>query len=245
MLRRTCSALAVIAIAAFAFAACGGGDEDCAVPGGDGCAPVERTDPKPPEGIRGNDAGESAGQAEGTLEVRLAHADGSVMVTPDTSCTTRASDNTCSRTITCPAKTDDVDTAALCAWLAGSGREALTAEVPEHQACTMQYGGPETLTVKGTIDGTKVDAKFTRADGCAIARFESVAPVYQGVPIPTAGGGAAAGSCLAQDPDAPVSSDDRSTTPGSNADDTSCGTPPPPTTHEPEIIDDPPSAFEH
>ena len=45
--------------------------------------------------------------------------------------------------------------------------------VPGNQACTQQYGGPETATVKGTLNGDTVDAKFSRVNGCEIARWDA------------------------------------------------------------------------
>jgi len=41
-------------------------------------------------------------------------------------------------------------------------------------ACTQQYGGPETATVTGTLDGETIDARFSRENGCEIARWEKV-----------------------------------------------------------------------
>jgi hypothetical protein len=43
-------------------------------------------------------------------------------------------------------------------------------------ACTQQYGGPETATVKGTLHGETIDAKFSRVNGCEISRWEQVTP---------------------------------------------------------------------
>jgi hypothetical protein len=45
--------------------------------------------------------------------------------------------------------------------------------VPGNVACTQQYGGPETATVKGTLRGEAVDAKFSRVNGCEIARWDA------------------------------------------------------------------------
>ena len=50
--------------------------------------------------------------------------------------------------------------------------------VPEDAMCNMIYGGPETATIKGQIDGTKVDAKFSRTNGCEIDRFTMVEPLF-------------------------------------------------------------------
>lgn len=46
---------------------------------------------------------------------------------------------------------------------------------PGNVACTELYGGPETATVKGTLRGERVDAKFTRVNGCEIARWQDAA----------------------------------------------------------------------
>lgn len=51
--------------------------------------------------------------------------------------------------------------------------------VPDDVACTELYGGPETATVSGTLDGRRVDARFARNNGCEIARWEKVAPLLE------------------------------------------------------------------
>ena len=48
-------------------------------------------------------------------------------------------------------------------------------------ACTQQFGGPETATIKGTIRGQDVDASFSRSDGCEIARWDKVKPLLDQV----------------------------------------------------------------
>jgi len=53
--------------------------------------------------------------------------------------------------------------------------------VPGDQACTQQYGGPETATVKGTLDGKEIDAKFSRVNGCEIARWDAAKPLFEAV----------------------------------------------------------------
>ena len=44
-------------------------------------------------------------------------------------------------------------------------------------ACTQQYGGPERARVQGIVDGTDVSAELSRANGCEIARWDSLAPL--------------------------------------------------------------------
>jgi hypothetical protein len=48
------------------------------------------------------------------------------------------------------------------------------AATPPEQACSMIFGGPETATVKGTLRGRAVDARFSRTDGCQTSRWERV-----------------------------------------------------------------------
>ncbi len=53
------------------------------------------------------------------------------------------------------------------------------APVPPGTACTEIYGGPDTLSIRGTIDGEPVDATFTRANGCEIERFDRFAELLK------------------------------------------------------------------
>jgi len=45
------------------------------------------------------------------------------------------------------------------------------------QACTMQYGGPATAKVTGSVDGKEVSASFNRTDGCQIALWDAAKSV--------------------------------------------------------------------
>jgi hypothetical protein len=51
--------------------------------------------------------------------------------------------------------------------------------VPGDTACTQQYGGPETATVKGTVRGKPVDASFSRVNGCEISRWKQAAGLLE------------------------------------------------------------------
>ena len=46
---------------------------------------------------------------------------------------------------------------------------------PDDVACTELFGGPQTATVSGTLDGTAVEGRFARHDGCEIARWDKLA----------------------------------------------------------------------
>ena len=50
---------------------------------------------------------------------------------------------------------------------------------PGDVACTQQFGGPETATVKGTLNGKAVDAEFARSNGCEISRWEKAQPLLE------------------------------------------------------------------
>ncbi|MET8408642.1 SSI family serine proteinase inhibitor [Streptomyces sp. NPDC005195] len=53
----------------------------------------------------------------------------------------------------------------------------LFAPVAPGTICTMLYGGPATAHVTGTWAGRPVDARFDRADGCQIARWDALVPL--------------------------------------------------------------------
>jgi hypothetical protein len=71
-----------------------------------------------------------------------------------------------------------------------AGAADLTADdfepVAPDVACTEIYGGPDRVTIAGTLDGETVEAELTRANGCEIERFDrfdqllrSVFPGYE------------------------------------------------------------------
>jgi len=49
--------------------------------------------------------------------------------------------------------------------------------VSKVQACTQQYGGPQTATVTGVVDGRQVQVSFSLKDGCEIAAWNAVEDV--------------------------------------------------------------------
>ncbi|MFV2177099.1 SSI family serine proteinase inhibitor [Actinomadura sp. LOL_016] len=48
--------------------------------------------------------------------------------------------------------------------------------------CTKIYGGPATATVQGTWRNERIDATFSREDGCQLHRWTEVAPLFGDVP---------------------------------------------------------------
>jgi hypothetical protein len=55
----------------------------------------------------------------------------------------------------------------------------LTTQPDRQRACTQIYGGPETARITGTIDGEKVDRRFSRTNGCEIADFDRAGELLQ------------------------------------------------------------------
>jgi hypothetical protein len=68
--------------------------------------------------------------------------------------------------------------ATACRRLRALPRSVL-APPPAGEVCTQIYGGPQTGRVRGTIAGRRVDARYSRSDGCAIARYDRAAPVLR------------------------------------------------------------------
>jgi hypothetical protein len=64
--------------------------------------------------------------------------------------------------------------AKTCARLEDGGR-ALFMRTPRGILCTDIYGGPQVAYVRGTLDGRRIWARFSRNDGCQIARWNRVA----------------------------------------------------------------------
>ncbi|MEZ2391267.1 SSI family serine proteinase inhibitor [bacterium RCC_150] len=48
---------------------------------------------------------------------------------------------------------------------------------PSGQLCDQRYGGPQTATVSGSVDGVGVDASYKLTDGCEIAAWNAVADI--------------------------------------------------------------------
>ncbi|MFI2641694.1 SSI family serine proteinase inhibitor [Streptomyces sp. NPDC018610] len=55
------------------------------------------------------------------------------------------------------------------------GRDTF-ASVPDGSVCTLQYGGPATAHVTGSWAGRRVDATYSRANGCEIERWNRLVP---------------------------------------------------------------------
>lgn len=46
--------------------------------------------------------------------------------------------------------------------------------VPPDAICTSEFGGPQRITVNGTLRGNRIDAVFGRSGGCEIARYDAI-----------------------------------------------------------------------
>jgi hypothetical protein len=87
--------------------------------------------------------------------------------------------------LTCdPTGGDHPDAQAACGALAAAKKQAKDpfAPTPKDQMCTQIYGGPQVAAVKGTWQGKKVDAAFSRKNGCEIQRWSDLGKVLGKVP---------------------------------------------------------------
>lgn len=57
------------------------------------------------------------------------------------------------------------------------------AEVSRDLACIELYGGPDTIEVEGTIDGSPVKTTLSRINGCEIERWQKSQPVHGIEPV--------------------------------------------------------------
>nr|WP_238782831.1 SSI family serine proteinase inhibitor [Streptomyces monomycini] len=82
-----------------------------------------------------------------------------------------------------PARGTHTDARGACDKLDSLSRwgKDLFAGVPKGSKCTMQYGGPATARITGRWAGRPVDARFSRADGCEISRWNRFVPVLPSV----------------------------------------------------------------
>lgn len=61
------------------------------------------------------------------------------------------------------------------------GEEMFFPEPRPDRLCTQQYGGPQVAVVTGWFYGREVSSRFSRTDGCEIARWKAMAALLGGV----------------------------------------------------------------
>jgi hypothetical protein len=74
------------------------------------------------------------------------------------------------------------DPAAALAAVERFGEEAFFVPRRADMMCTQQYGGPQVAVVTGTFHGRPVHSRFSLTDGCEIARWRSMAPLFGATP---------------------------------------------------------------
>lgn len=142
--------IVVATILTLALAACGGGAEEP--------IPVE------PDGGIGDGAGPPP-EAGVDLEITIEH--------PDIDAHTYRI--TCADDSAVVEGSDAIVADDACAQLAQeSVQERLVEGPPEDRVCTEVYGGPDTATIVGSIDGRPVDTVIDRTNGCGIAEWDQL-----------------------------------------------------------------------
>ncbi len=72
------------------------------------------------------------------------------------------------------------DPAAALAAVLQFGEDIFFPQPGPPKLCTQQYGGPQVATVTGWFRGRAVHSRFSRTDGCEIARWRAMAPLFGG-----------------------------------------------------------------
>ena len=73
------------------------------------------------------------------------------------------------------------DSAAALAAVTQHGEDIFFPKPGPPKMCTQQYGGPQTAVVTGWYLGREVNSRFSRTDGCEIARWRAMAPLLGGI----------------------------------------------------------------
>jgi hypothetical protein len=81
---------------------------------------------------------------------------------------------TCGTTVT----GNHPDGAAACAHLESLAHPF--APIPADRMCSQIYGGPQTAHVTGRWNGTAVDLRLSRVDGCRVEQWNSLGPLLPG-----------------------------------------------------------------
>ncbi|HVF78742.1 MAG TPA: hypothetical protein VNA28_10625 [Solirubrobacteraceae bacterium] len=117
-------------------------------------------------------AAQTSTAASGAIELTVVYDDGSGRKTTG-GLTCRGADQTAEGVLR-----DARSAGELCRQARGISA-FLTAKPDAGRACTQIYGGPETAVVTGTIDGDKVERRFSRTNGCELADYKRAAGLLQ------------------------------------------------------------------
>jgi hypothetical protein len=80
-------------------------------------------------------------------------------------------------TLSCgPTRGTHPQAAGACTMLR-TARPSAFQPTPPDAMCTMMYGGPQTARVTGLWNGRRVQASFSRTNGCEISRWSAVNPL--------------------------------------------------------------------
>jgi hypothetical protein len=134
---------------------------------GGGSAPVDPVQ----NGDGTPDAG--AGNGDGSGDVTSTGTKLSITLDPGTGETTTV------RLACDPAGGDHPDPRRACEALAAAGGARALDRPPPDEVCTQIFGGRQVANVDGVVEDEVVAARFTRTDGCEIARWDALAPLLE------------------------------------------------------------------
>ncbi|WP_052663842.1 hypothetical protein [Psychromicrobium lacuslunae] len=139
----------------------------CASPAGNGGT----GSPAPSNSTASSSSQPSSSQTTGAAETALVI---DVKATPESA--------SVQRTLSCQgakaqAGSTVTDPDAACAALENAGPTIFQTDASP-QSCTMQMGGPQTAKVSGTFKGNAVGKEFSQQNGCAIAEWKLLEPLF-------------------------------------------------------------------
>ncbi len=173
---RTAPALATLALTALLLTGCGGSPGNEPTTKGPTSPESSPAQPSPSSGTAPPSSSSSPGTpapepAEGNFNVEL-----QIKITPSPDAQVQEYLLECDRTT--PSEASNVpQPEAACALVEESAQGLFFTKPDPTLQCTQQFGGPQTATVTGTVDGRPVQSDFARSDGCEIDRWQSMEPI--------------------------------------------------------------------
>lgn len=175
-LRIVRSVLAVLAVAG--LAACtpppGGGSPSSSAPG----SSTSSTPSASPTGLLPDETESPSGKPTPSFTTTPGRGDAelSIIVKPSPTAAEESYTLVCTDGVPA-AESHHPTAAAACAALKKNPALLTRTPRPSDQVCDQRYGGPQTATVTGAVDGVGVESSYKLTDGCEIAAWAAVADI--------------------------------------------------------------------